>query len=480
MNLPPALTWLHLLPADASCVVQSGEQWLVDLLAKYRPPAREGDAPAEPFADATTRRGPAPASPCSRSARIRALVATERPWHEFVELGNYDAIVAINCPGVTSAALEKAGYAYVRRLAAVPSLAKARWFVSLDSGRLAASSLSVYTPARASAHLKKAALKLAARLRMNVAFRDQIIIASRTPPPLETKLAELFPGQAIRIGLSAGAPEPAINRKASGAIMSSRGDVIGFLKIAGSEISDRIARREAEVLPALADRAGVANFVPRLLFAGEIDGQYVTVQTPLAGRPAPATWTTAHDRFLTALRSGPIKPASETNLVKTLPERILALKAKHHELNDILSRFMPTLEETRVPSTIVHGDFAPWNLRTHGGQIAAFDWEYAELDGLPLMDQAHFCLQLGSQLHHWDVERARAYLRELASSRPIDLEPEPVTAIVAVYLIDQLTRLFGEGYDPADEMIAWYRRLLGTLDSAQPSPTSQRNAELVA
>lgn len=451
MNLPPALTWLHLLPADASCVVQSGEQWLIDLLAKHRPVRSDG------------------------SKATRTLVASNRPWHQFVELGNYNAIVAINCPGVTTDALEKAGYTYARRLAAVPSLAKARWFVSLDSGRVAASSLSVYTPARASAHLKKAALKLAARMRMNFAFRDQIIIASRKPPPLEKKLTEIFPGQMIRIGLSAGAPEPAINRKASGVVMSSRGEVIGFLKIAGSEISDRIARREAEVLPALADRAGVANYVPRLLFAGDVDGHYVTVQTPLAGRPAPAKWTAAHDRFLAALRCGPIKAASQTNLVRALPERILSLDAKRHELNEILSRFMPTLEETRVSSTIVHGDFAPWNLRTHAGQIAAFDWEYAELDGLPLMDQTHFCLQLGSQLHQWDVERARQYLRELAESRPIDLEAEQVTAITAVYLIDQLTRLFGEGYDPDDEMIAWYRRLLGTLQ-----PSSQRKPELVA
>ena len=52
-------------------------------------------------------------------------------------------------------------------------------------------------------------------------------------------------------------------------------------------------------------------------------------------------------------------------------------------------------DEMRIPSTIVHGDFAPWNLREHNGQIAAFDWEYAELDGLPLVDQTHYELQVG-------------------------------------------------------------------------------------
>ena len=71
----------------------------------------------------------------------------------------------------------------------VPGLANARWFAAIDSGRAAAGSLSVYTPARMSAHLKKALARGAARLNLPWWYRDQIVIASRELPPLERKLA---------------------------------------------------------------------------------------------------------------------------------------------------------------------------------------------------------------------------------------------------------------------------------------------------
>src|SRR5439155_2354525 len=114
-------------------------------------------------------------------------------------------------------------------------------------------------------------------------------------------LATLFPGVPIRIGLSAGAPEPAINRKASGVVMGPDGSALAFVKIAGTDVSRRIMEHEAELLPVLADRGALEAATPRLLFAGEIAGRYTTVQAPLPGKPAPAAMTPAHQQFLARL-----------------------------------------------------------------------------------------------------------------------------------------------------------------------------------
>src|SRR5262249_38346270 len=150
------------------------------------------------------------------------------------------------------------------------------------------SSFNLYTPARASARLKRKAAKWAARLRLPIWYRDSITIASRQPPPLERKLAQLFPGVQLRLGLSAGAPEAARNRKASGAIMAPNGTIVGFVKIGDSDISRAIMEHEAEILTILADRTRLKFSAPKLTFAGEVDGRYLTIQTPLAGGPAVA------------------------------------------------------------------------------------------------------------------------------------------------------------------------------------------------
>jgi len=441
MNFPPALTWLQLFASNATCVCDPTSppaEWFAQMLAKFSPAQMPG-AP-------------------------RLLVAQGKTSAGGAELSNYDGVVAISSPGMTAQGLEAAGFAYVRRFAVMPSLTNARWFISLDSPAIAAAGFSLYTPARRSAHLKKAAARLAARMRLPIWYRDEIIVASRALPPMPQKLSELFPNQMIHLALSSGAPEPAINRKASAVVLGPGGKILAFVKIGGSDVSRRIVEHEGNILPALAAREALGQVVPRLLFGGEIDGRYLTVQTPLAGKPAPCRLTPAHRAFLKALRNGKTKPAAATQMVATLPARLSDLPMqKRQELGTILDRLMPTLQTLEVTSTVIHGDFAPWNLRIHEGRISAFDWEYGELDGLPLVDETHYLLQLGSQLHHWNIDQACACLSEIAASKPLGMIETQVSAIHAVYLIDSLVRLLNEGYDPEDEMLTWYRELLNRL-----------------
>ena len=457
MSLPAALTWLQLLP--------SGTRF-----------ACAADAPAW---FASVLRAHAPAGPATSAPR--ATVAWGKSWRDLAAAAaagssnQDDAVVAINSPQVTTSRLIAAGYAYARRFAVLPSLEDARWFVCLDTGKVAAASFSLYTPSRRSAHAKKAVARGLARLRVPGWYRDEVVIASRQPPPLETKLAELFPGRVIRLALSSGAPEPAINRKPSASVIGADGSVLAFVKIAASAVSRDIVEHEAETLAGLAalGRPGVA--APRLIYAGEVDGRYIAVQSPLGGSPAPAAFTGEHAAFLAALRSGARKPAAETNMVASLPQRLGALRPPRPELRDALDAVLPTLERTIVPSTIVHGDFAPWNLRTHAGKLSAFDWEYGEIDGLPLIDQVHFRLQLGLEMERWDLDAAVAFLRGMTDDA---LDAGQVRAIQVIYLLDNLARLYGEGYSPDHDMVALYQALLARLESTGPR-AAEREAALV-
>ena len=448
MSLPAALTWLQLLPNGTRFSCANAPAWLESMLHEH---VGEG------------------------AANTRAVVVWGKPWKDVASsLPSHDALVAINCPQTTTSRLIAAGYTYARRYAALPSLANARWFICLDTGKVAAASFSLYTPSRKSARIKKAIAQWLAKLRVPGWYRDEVIIASRQPPPLEQKLAEVFPGQTIRLALSSGAPEPAINRKPSASVIDREGNVLAFAKIATSRVSREIVKHEAAVLAGLAVLDRPQLVTPRLLYAGEVDGRYIAVQSPLRGTPAPAKFALEHAKFLVSLQSKTRKSAAETNMVQSLAPRIAALRPARPALADALDALMPTLEQTPIPSTIVHGDFAPWNLRTHDGKLAAFDWEYAEIDGLPLIDSIHFQLQVGLEMEKWDVATAA---ERLASSTHDDFDTNQNRAILAVYLIDQLARLYSEGYSSDHDMVAIYEQLLPRVEV--PKPHWERKAALV-
>jgi hypothetical protein len=236
-----------------------------------------------------------------------------------------------------------------------------------------------------------------------------------------------------------------------------------------------LLQHEADAIAAMNNDASKPRRVPGLLFAGDVAGRYVTVQTPLHGRPILGELTPAHLRFLDSLHTDEEKLASETEVVASLEARLAELVPARPELCAALDDAMPVLERVKVPSTIVHGDFVPWNLRTDGEEISAFDWEYAALDGLPLMDRTHFMIQSRYELDGWTPAQCFSELNEFAGTKPLGYSVEQVRAFQTIYLVDHLARLLGEKYSEEEHMVHWYRRLL----ACYPTPVKGAVREAV-
>lgn len=421
MSVPAALTWTALLPADARFDSSPNvPQWLSKLLT-----SKDGRHPVSVYCGEDVSRV------CDK------------------------AVIAVNCRGTSGFA---ARYPYLRRFAVLPSLENARWFIPLDSPAVSVAAFSLYSPAKFSARMKVLAAKLATRTRLPFWYRDQVVVAQHEPPPLRRQIEALYPDQKILLALSAGAPEPARNRKTSAAVLSTRGRILGFAKIAGSELALRLVRREADLLRSI-ESITRRPIAPQARFAGEVDGAFVLVQEVLPGKVTSARFTDLHRELLQTMRYGKRQPAAACAMVARLRQELIA----HDELQARLLTLLPILEKTIVPSTIVHGDFAPWNLREHRGQLCAFDWEYGEIDGLPFMDELHFHLQIGHEMQGWTPQLAFEYLQNHAYNRPLSLTPRQVQAMQQVHIIDQLARLYGEGYDGSNEMLVWYENLLERL-----------------
>jgi hypothetical protein len=435
MILPRSHTWMHLLPPDARYECADAPDWLRAPLDVQSSSAGEGP-------------------------RVRVISSSHAPRAvaPHGSLDNCEALVTIG-PGPSESTLKEAGLGYVRRFAVLPSLQDARWFVPLDNPAVAAAAFCLYQPFKTSAKLKVLAAKTAIRARLPIWYRDTIQIARRTEPALEARLGQLFPWHSIRLALSSGMPGPDFRRKPSIAILSEEGAKLAFAKLAGSPIARALLEHEARVLPALAP-LGIA---PRLLMAESIQGTYVLVQSPLPGKPAGTSLTAPHRAFLQRLSNGAIQSAASAGLLDALRRQARALPAPPMDLLAALDAIMPTLREMNVPKTITHTDVVPWNLRLCGGQIAAFDWDTAELDGLPQFDEIHHELMVGYCLHNWPVGRAETYLAAHAQAAPMGLRPPQVRALQTVYLIHSTVRMLMKGHADNHEMVQWYRDVLARV-----------------
>ena len=472
---PQSLTWLHLCPGECSLMFdENTPAWMVQQASSFN----------------------------GGGARIGVH------WNASeVRLADDEAGCVMISSRVSEKQAKDRGLSYVRRFAVIPNLREARWFIPLDCGAVSAAAFSLYTPARRSAKIKRALVQAAAHLPGGFWYRDHLMIALREPPAPEKALAPLW-SEPIRLALSCGAPEGARNRKASALAIDLKGNLRAFVKLARSEIAREIVAHESAILPGLAK-----IHAPRLLMNQEIDGTLVMAQTPLPGSPAPLAFGPAHAAFLQSLQSSEKIIATQSPMILSLRQRLDLIPSSGtpgkgegggfcksarglenplpspppdyrgrekkrapilscspmQELSEILADLMPSLEQLSVPVTIVHGDFAPWNLRIDGGAISAFDWEYAQLSGLPLLDEIHYRLQVGLLLDHWSAQRGVEEIEMLCQSRPQGLSAENAATLAIVYLLDILARLLAEGYGEEHEMIVWHRAVLGRLLSRRAS-----------
>lgn len=70
-----------------------------------------------------------------------------------------------------------------------------------------------------------------------------------------------------------------------------------------------------------------------------------------------------------------------------------------------------------VRTTLYHGDFAPWNIRSiNTKDLQAFDWERGSLTGIPGWDWFHFIVQTAILARRLSVERVAAEMEQVLNS----------------------------------------------------------------
>jgi hypothetical protein len=134
---------------------------------------------------------------------------------------------------------------------------------------------------------------------------------------------------------------------------------------------------------------------------------------------------------------------SLAQVASEMARRLSPFKARLDALAPgLLDRAFDCLDlDFSLPTLLVHGDFAPWNMRRNEklGYVLV-DWEWADFAGLPAYDLLHFQFNddrlFGEKAGGYAAIRSRPICAEYL--RRMDLDPELLPRLALAYLLDQL------------------------------------------
>jgi hypothetical protein len=233
----------------------------------------------------------------------------------------------------------------------------------------------------------------------------------------------------------------------------SMGGLGKVAKVAVHVTANEAIIKEADWLEKLSHSVDTAKFIPHLLQHSSLNyhRQSLTMKSLPKG-VSPKKFGTLHHRFLRVLaQQAPVFSEWKDSVAHTrLKHRFNTIfpfvdddaRLMSHE---VISEIEHLTARSLLPNLMVHGDFAPWNLRQIDADLIVFDWEYAESYGNPLQDFLHFHLMpqalnrsgLNSKVMSKLLNQSIAYV-DNQFGRDIGLS-KAVGALTLHYLLDTIT-----------------------------------------
>lgn len=170
-------------------------------------------------------------------------------------------------------------------------------------------------------------------------------------------------------------------------------------KVALHASADAAVAREAVWLRQLGAAPETTAFVPQFVDEGILAcGRRFVVMSGLLGGVTTLRFERRHREFLAVLAAkGGCERWTVVPAVARLRQRLRTMRSAFNSsqgslLEAVLDEVEVALARQDLPACLVHGDFAPWNVRLAPERLFVFDWEYAQSQGNPLQDFLHFHL----------------------------------------------------------------------------------------
>jgi len=255
---------------------------------------------------------------------------------------------------------------------------------------------------------------------------------------LERALAQRLDREDVRLAFYTGGHGP--YRKTTALVLTTDGASVAYAKIALHEAAREALRREHDTLLRLARISALKHRVPAVIALFNLADRLVlatTIGPPDRGpnRPGPEHERFLHDLHQAFAEFGRFENSEAWTRMATLAERLEpALDTPTRErIRLALHHLHGGLGPTRVPLTLGHRDFCPWNTRLSRHGMFVFDWETAALV-LPLHDAFHF-EAMQAVLRNRPYRPDRNFLRRLLNKVWPDGESKMAFLYLA-YLLD--------------------------------------------
>jgi hypothetical protein len=316
---------------------------------------------------------------------------------------------------------------------ALPNRNKPRLFI-MNNGLLQRWQHSRLYPAfRPTAQIYRLALRLKAALGIGSSYRTAGDIWE-----LAEFLQPVLPNVTAAVVLL-GTPGPA--QKITVQLWNGN-QVIGYLKFADKPAAKAGLEREHTVLKALPQ--GVA---PRVISYGAFNAGMALVTAPVAGKALPARLASAKaaNSYLNHLQQKAEYSIDYHPWVKRM-------RTEHA---NVIDEWLAHLTDRKWRTVFQHGDFAPWNIFcSNHGRLLAIDWEYGNLEGFPMLDQAYFLLQVAALISRWSPQRVKAYaVRQLSKV----MSHVQATSIVNLAAFEGYQQALADGHSSEQQLQQWRR-----------------------
>jgi hypothetical protein len=356
-----------------------------------------------------------------------------------------------------------------RRLLVLPSRRRPRWVLPAGAA-FAARGLDLYVPATRAGRIYKLALMFLAVSGIAAWFKSRVVIVDECSESVLAEVRKRIPeGQACDYAIfSSSGPD----RKLTMQLRSPAGDAVAFAKIGETQRAKALLTREMRMLQFLS-ALPMAGCVPRLIAQFEHGGRAVLMQTPVQGDASGNRFTGAHWSFLSGLMLDRRMTIGQYVFDQQRLARRLA--SLHHDVVVALNPALLRLETARsriCRAVVLHGDFAPWNIRIECGagqpRISVIDWEFGREAGLPLWDAIHFIVQTDALVHRarpWNIlQNLKNFLNAsdaLIYRAAASVAKRDLVALLLAYLIDVIIT----GFEAAPSLTALQNVRLQLLKS---------------
>lgn len=416
------LSWLDLVPPEASISVQGAPQSLIDLLG----------------------------------ARVDETGDIWLSWDvtpdDLPVLSHFHALVLVKPKNISAAWLRAQGFTETLSFTIVPNINDPRWFIPLAPRSAAVRAWDLFNPFRKQARLSKVVAKLLTRGLGAAHIGDSIILARRQVSALEEVVIQAVGTREIAIAIASGTPGP--YRKLTLQLTTAEGVVLAYCKYGRHPKSGSVVRREAEFLDYVRKLGLQSALVPATLYHGAHNNGYLLLSTPLKQHMSLSEirLTQRHAEVLDELsRHTAVRLAGD--LLRELSDRAALLSdTVDASWRERFSCAAAVLAETpglrSLPTALSHGDFTPWNIRVdrRANRLAIFDWEDARIDRFLLWDTFHFQTQIAILVQRWaasvSVQAALNTARHAPTVQRLQLSTAQVYALFVAYLTDVSLRHF--------------------------------------